>query len=48
MNREPLQTMDIDFAAATQLAMGVRRLYHKLEKQNHQSEWSIEETPIPN
>lgn len=43
MNREPLQTMDIDFAAATERAMRVRRLYHKLEKQDHQSEWSIEE-----
>ncbi len=43
MNREPLRSMDIDFTAATQRAMRVRRLYHQLEKQNHQSEWSIEE-----
>ncbi len=43
MNREPLRTMDIDFTAATERAMRVRRLYHQLEKQNHQSEWSIEE-----
>jgi NTP pyrophosphatase (non-canonical NTP hydrolase) len=43
MNSKLPGTMNIDFTAATERAMRVRRLYHKLEEQNHNTVWTPEE-----
>lgn len=43
MNSKLPEAIEIDFTAATERAMRVRRLYHQLEEQNHKTAWTTEE-----
>lgn len=38
-----MNTTEIDFAAATERAVRVRRLYRQLEEQHHKTAWTVEE-----
>ena len=43
MNSKLPGPIDINFTAATERAMRVRRMYQQLEEQNHKTVWTTEE-----
>jgi NTP pyrophosphatase (non-canonical NTP hydrolase) len=43
MNQKQPLPINCDFAAATERAMRIRKLYHQLEEQNHKTIWTTEE-----